>query len=78
MIYGTGELNRFQIRNKPKVRSRMDNSEKLATLGTQETGLRQTQIKQKTTKGEQHEHHQQLGVKPGVREVITVLGVIEE
>ena len=36
----------INVRNKPKGKSSMDNPERLATLGTQDTGRRQT--KQKT------------------------------
>ena len=41
----------------------MDNSETLATLGTQDTGRKKHTRKIK--KYEQREPHQKLGVKPG-------------
>ena len=49
----------------------MDNSEKLAKLGIQDTGWRQTKqnaqyLKLKIDK--QHGHHQQPAVKPGTHE----------
>ena len=48
---------------KPKGQSRIDNLEKLATLGTQDTGGRQTRQK---IKDEQHGPHQNPGVNPCV------------
>jgi hypothetical protein len=48
----------------------MDNPEKMATLGTQETGWRQTKQKHNTDnwKYEEHVPHQQPGVNPGARQ----------
>jgi hypothetical protein len=52
----------------------MDNPEKLARLGTQDTGQRQTEQKtQKTKKDEPHGPHQKQGVNPCTHEGYTVL-----
>ena len=48
----------------------MDIPQTLETIGTQDTGWRQTKHKnttQKTKKDEQHGSHQKLGVNPGGR-----------
>ena len=48
----------------------MDNPEKLVPWGTQDTGRRQTNYKNKTQKkkDQQHGSHQKSGVNPGARE----------
>ena len=51
---------------KPKKQPRMDNPEKLATMGTQDTGRRQAT--QKTKKDEQHRPHQKPVVNSDARE----------
>ena len=54
--------------------NRMDNPEKLARLGTQDTGQRQTKQKtQKTKKDEQHGPHQKPWVNPDTHEGYAVL-----
>ena len=50
----------------------MDNLEKLATLGTQYTGQRQTKKQHRKLKDEQHELHQKLGMNPCACEGLSV------
>jgi hypothetical protein len=50
----------------------MDNPEKLATLGRQDTGRRQTKHKRENYKDEQKGPHQKPEVNPGARKVCAV------
>ena len=47
----------------------MDNPETSATLGTQDTGRRETKKKQKTKMISNTGSHQKTGVKPGVDDI---------